>query len=233
MFDWLMRKKGSVSAGLKRIREQFVEMLQAGHRAFELGSAALLGQVDAEQIRQELFALDKQINRSERQIRKELVVHATVHGAAEFPPCLVMMSIVKDAERIGDYAKNLFDLAKATSLPFEAPEREQLSALRDSVLKLVQRSGQVFQSEQADDAAQLIVDARGVEDACDERILALLRSREGKPTAAAAVLAFRYLKRVASHVRNIASSVVQPVHKLDFTSKIQAPTRSEPEEETG
>jgi hypothetical protein len=36
------------------------------------------------------------------------------------------------------------------------------------------------------------------------------------------VLAYRYLKRFASHVRNIASSVVQPLHKIDFTSKIVA-----------
>lgn len=34
------------------------------------------------------------------------------------------------------------------------------------------------------------------------------------------MLEYRYFKRIASHTRNIASSVVQPLHKLDFTSKI-------------
>ena len=31
---------------------------------------------------------------------------------------------------------------------------------------------------------------------------------------------FRFMKRMMSHLRNISSSVVQPLHKLDFTKKI-------------
>jgi hypothetical protein len=55
----------------------------------------------------------------------------------------------------------------------------------------------------------------------------LLQGQDPGKMAPAYVLAYRYFKRVIGHVRNIASSVVQPVHKLDFTSKI---TTDDPEE---
>ena len=38
--------------------------------------------------------------------------------------------------------------------------------------------------------------------------------------APAYVLIYRYLKRAASHIRNVASSIVQPLHELDFTAEI-------------
>lgn len=75
------------------------------------------------------------------------------------------------------------------------------------------------------------MEAKKIEDLCDERVRALVRGAAPDAMAPAYVLAYRYFKRVTSHVRNVASSVVQPLHKLDFTSKITAEEASQ--EETG
>ena len=50
------------------------------------------------------------------------MVHGAVHGTFSFPELLVMMSLVKDAERIGDYAKNIFDLAVHNKTAFAEDE---------------------------------------------------------------------------------------------------------------
>ena len=223
MFDWFSGKLGTGTAGLQKMRTEFGQMLDAGRHVFDTAANAFLGGTDLEVIREDLFKTDKRINRAERQIRRQIVVHASVHGAAEFPACLVLMSIVKDAERMGDYGKNLFDLAELAPKAPEGEHRDWLISLKDRISALMAACREVFDSNEKEAATRLIVEAKETEDYCDEKIRTLIQgaSQAGEmgPTY---VLVYRYFKRVTSHVRNVTSSVVQPVHKLDFTSKITA-----------
>ncbi|MEK6248840.1 MAG: PhoU domain-containing protein, partial [Planctomycetales bacterium] len=118
MFDWFSAKtEPAGTVGLEDMRAQFGQMLDAGRHTFDTAANAFLGGTDLEVIRKDLFDTDKRINQAEQRIRREIVVHATVHGAVVFPACLVLMSIVKDAERVGDYSMNIFDLAELTPQP--------------------------------------------------------------------------------------------------------------------
>ncbi len=222
MFDWLLSDATTGRAGLERMRTQFGQMLDAGRHVFDTAANAFLGHTDLEVIREDLFATDKRINRAERQIRREIVVHASVHGATEFPACLVLMSVVKDAERVGDYGKNLFDLAELAPEAPQGEHRDGLIQLKDRISRAMAACREIFDSHETDAAKRLIVEAKEIEDLCDEHVRALIQGSDAGAMAPAYVLAYRYFKRVISHVRNIASSVVQPVHKLDFTSKITA-----------
>ena len=38
--------------------------------------------------------------------------HLSINPGRDVPGCLALMSLVKDAERMGDYAKNIFGLAE-------------------------------------------------------------------------------------------------------------------------
>jgi len=220
MFDWFTSKSGPGSAGLQRMRTEFGQMLDAGRHVFDTAANAFLGGTDVEVIRTDLFKTDKRINRAERQIRREIVVHATVHGAAEFPACLVLMSIVKDAERVGDYGKNLFDLAEIAPRAPEGEHRDSLVRLKDRISHLMAACRETFDANEKQEATELIVEAKRIEDLCDDKVRTLVQGTTPDQMAPAYVLAYRYFKRVTSHVRNVASSVVQPLHKLDFTSKI-------------
>jgi phosphate uptake regulator len=220
MFDWFTSKAGTGGAGLQRMRTEFGQMLDAGRHVFDAAANAFLGGTDVEVIRRDLFKTDKRINRAERQIRREIVVHASVHGAAEFPACLVLMSIVKDAERVGDYGTNLFDLAELAPRAPEGEHREALVQLKDRISHMMATCREAFDANDKEAATELIVEAKRIEDVCDEKVRALVQGTTPDQMAPAYVLAYRYFKRVTSHVRNVASSVVQPLHKLDFTSKI-------------
>jgi phosphate uptake regulator len=228
MFDWFSGKLGTGTAGLQKMRTEFGQMLDAGRHVFDTAANAFLGGTDLEVIREDLFKTDKRINRAERQIRRQIVVHASVHGAAEFPACLVLMSIVKDAERMGDYGKNLFDLAELAPKAPEGEHREWLVSLKDRISGIMADCREVFDSNEKEPATKLIVEAKELEDDCDEKIRMIIQggSQAGE-MAPTYVLAYRYFKRVTSHVRNVASSVVQPVHKIDFTSKITAEETTE------
>ena len=229
MFDWFTGKAGIGTPGLERMRTEFGQMLDAGRHVFDTAANAFLGGTDLEIIRKDLFKTDKRINRAERRIRREIVVHASVHGAVEFPACLVLMSIVKDAERVGDYGKNLFDLAELAPRAPEGEQRNALVQLKDRISQMMAACREVFDSNDKEAATRLIVMAKAIEDICDERIRALVQGTLVDEMAPAYVLAYRYIKRVTSHARNVASSVVQPLDKLDFTSKITADDASQEE----
>ena len=240
MFDWFTGKGETGGVGLEKMRTEFGQMLDAGRHAFDTAANAFLGGTDVEVIRQDLFKTDKRINRAERRIRRQIVVHASVHSAAQFPACLVLMSIVKDAERLGDYGKNLFDLAELAPRPPQGEHRDALVRLKDRISDSMAACREAFDANDKDAATELIVEAKQIEDLCDERVRGLVRGAPPDAMAPAYVLAYRYFKRVSSHVRNVASSVVQPLHKLDFTSKItsedaareEPPQKETPQKET-
>lgn len=241
MFKWFLNMfKGlfsdSANESMKRIRSQFCrELLVPSRHAFKLATDAYLRFADAQEIREELFTLDRSINKSERVIRKELVIHTTVHGTADFDQCLIMMSIVKDAERLGDIAKNIYDLAvSAPDVPEDDVKKilediqKRILTLNDTCLKLFDSpngeensQNEEMESKNEAEARELICQAAAIEDACDQQILWFLAEKtDNERIDVAYALAFRYFKRYASHIRNIASSIVQPVHKIDFTGKI-------------
>ncbi|MHC4178958.1 MAG: PhoU domain-containing protein [Planctomycetota bacterium] len=219
MFDWFFRGSTGGSAGLENMWAEFGQMLDAGRHTFDAASNAFLGGTDLEVIRQDLFDTDKRINRAEQQIRREIVVHATVHGVAEFPPCLILMSIVKDAERVGDYAKNIFDLAELAPRPPAGEHKDRLVKLKDRISGIMASCREIFDAHAKDRAADLIRQAQEIEDFCDDQVRQLIQVEEQVDLATAYVLAYRYFKRVVSHTRNVASSVIEPLHKIDFPSK--------------
>lgn len=209
------------SAGLQKIRTEFGEMLDAGRQTFDAAADALLGGTEVGAIRGDLFNTERRIDEAERKIRRDLVVHASVHGTASFPTCLVLMSVAKDAERLGDYASNIFDLAVDAGPLLDCDLRDQLMALKKRISSLIAECRKAFDRQDRDTAISLIASAEALEDDCDAKIAAIVdRTSEGSKCAACA-LAFRYFKRTASHVLNILTSIVQPVDMLDFTGAVQ------------
>ncbi|NIM21294.1 MAG: hypothetical protein GTN64_02555, partial [Candidatus Latescibacteria bacterium] len=51
---------------------------------------------------------------------------------------------------------------------------------------------------------------------CDELIDRIAHAKYDTSTTTALVLAVRYYKRVGGHLLNILSSVVMPLHKVDY-----------------
>lgn len=213
MMRWLQRL-GPESRSLNELHTQFLQMMLDGRHVFDAAANALLGGTNPEVIREDLFATDRRINKTEQAIRREIVVHGSIFGAATFPALLVMMSLVKDAERIGDYGKNIYDLA-ATSPPLgDEAQRSSLIELKDRVSKLIVRAHGLFEAQSDEGAREFLAEVQTLEDECDAAVDEGLHI-EGE-NAAARVLAHRYFKRVISHTGNIVTSLVVPLDKLDY-----------------
>ena len=210
----------SGETGLSSIRAQFCEMLDAGLQTFETAARVLLGDADASEVRKDLFKTERRIDEAERKIRRELVVHASVHGISSFPRCLVLMSIVKDAERLGDYASNIFDLAVDAGPLTSCDLKADLFDLKSRIMNLIAGCQDSFKSQDKEAAVDWIAEADAIEDHCDEKISLIIDQTAEGASCAACALAYRYFKRTASHALNILTSIVQPVDMLDFTKAI-------------
>jgi len=213
MLRWLQKTEMD-KARMDAIRNDFLEMLEDGRHIFDAAANMLLGRGDPEVIRRDLFETDKRINLTEQKIRREILVHASVQGATALPSSLVVMSLVKDAERVGDYAKNLFDLGKHEPQLGSEDERAALVAMKDQISRMLVRAHGLFQEQEEAAARTFLEEAELLQKSCDAEITRLI-GVVGENTAGR-VLSYRYFKRVASHAANVVTSIVMPVDKLDF-----------------
>ena len=157
MAQWLGRNADR--SGFAEIQRGFTSMLEDGRHIFDAAANALIGGTDPETIRKDLFDTDARINHTEQQIRRQIVVHGTVHGVQSFPSLLVTMSLAKDAERIGDYAKNLFDLAARGPALGTDDEVRKLIEVRDQVSRLLGKARDLYETQDDEGARQFL--ARG------------------------------------------------------------------------
>jgi phosphate uptake regulator len=134
-----------------------------------------------------------------------------------------LISIIIDIERIGDYAKNMVELAIAHPGKLHGGEFEDEIARIESALEdnFIQTK-KCFEEGDADFALELLKKYAWVNEECDEILAAIVKEQDCniKPgDAAALVLYSRWLKRINSHLRNITTSVVNPFDRIGFEPK--------------
>ncbi|MDG1492072.1 MAG: PhoU domain-containing protein [Planctomycetota bacterium] len=214
MFHWLTRIQESTDSA-DEIMRYFGQMLEDGRHVFDLATGALLGGTDVESIREDVWGTDKRINSNERRIRRRILTHLTAYGAEGVGGHLAMMSIVRDAERIGDYAKNLFDLG---GLGGDVPPEfhGDLLDLRNRISRMLAKARNIYETEDEAAARTFGQDADVVCRRCDEQIAAIISSDGPGGAAATGALAYRYLKRVTAHSANVVTSVLVPVDQLGY-----------------
>lgn len=201
---------------LEEIEDKVQQMLAHDRHEFDLAMSALMGDKVASEVNRELRDTDQKVNRLEREIRRQLVVHASVFGGIDTPAVLVYMSIVKDVERVGDYAKNILDLALDGANLSTVPDVEQWRDLAAEVSQLITQAGTVFRARDAERCRPLLSRGDQLLDVFDDGVSDLVRREEEESQAVPRALAHRYLKRVVAHLMNLLSAVVMPLDRLDY-----------------
>lgn len=167
--------------------------------------------------------MDLEVNSYEREVRRNVFNHLVVAGANKLPSGLTLVSIIIDIERIGDYAKNMVELA------VEHPGKLKGGNLEEKILELEKavennfiQTRQCFMKGDGDLAVELMEKYGWVAQACDDCIASLVKGKDKSVQAgdtAALALYIRQLKRINSHLRNIVTSVVSPFDRIGFNPK--------------
>jgi phosphate uptake regulator len=187
-------------------------------------SVEALRRSDTAEVKFDIYDADKGVNRSERGVRKKVMTHLVISGGTNLASGLSLVSVVIDIERIGDYTKNIYDLAVHHPLRLEGgPVEENLQKVEALVSSDFKSMIEVFK-DRDEEKARLIMNnyKDGLSDACEEisnSILTGTVTELNSSDATAVSLYARFLKRIASHSRNIVTSVVNPFHRIGYREK--------------
>ncbi|MBU2648348.1 hypothetical protein KKI24_26815 [bacterium] len=203
-------------APLKKEYQQFVTMLNLAREMYHKIIDALNQGEQIKELAAEIYQKDLEINKLERKIRKALVTHLSVNPGEAVAGSLVLMSIVKDAERLGDFCKNLYEATeywcRSCSELFYA---DRIKEFEKNVSEVFDLTIKAFETEDSVLAAEIIQDEARWDKRFDGFIGELVNSEVTTREAVCTVLMIRTLKRLHAHLSNIASSVVLPLHRLD------------------
>ena len=203
---------------LSKVADDFALMLNLTREMSHSAGQIFFGEDHDENAQDRVHKTDAEVNELERVIRRSLMTHLAIPGnSADAPYSLLLMSLVKDVERLGDYAKNLSEIVEIGPdvLP-EGAELDELQLIRKSVESAYQACANVVLSSRQGEAAELIQQGRETARKCDGLITTIGKSDYDAATTTAFILGTRYYKRINAHVLNVLSSVVMPLDKIDY-----------------
>ncbi|MFQ5607277.1 MAG: PhoU domain-containing protein, partial [Candidatus Zixiibacteriota bacterium] len=118
---------------LSKAFKRTVKMLEYDREMFEAAAHALR-RTNSSKTSIDIYERDKKINKYEREVRRNVLTHLSIAGKRDFVPGLSLVSIVIDVERIGDYTKNIGDLARDHPKQLQADHYERpLSKLEKEI----------------------------------------------------------------------------------------------------
>ncbi|MEO2167884.1 MAG: PhoU domain-containing protein [bacterium] len=206
------------TAPLEELGRNFTEMLEISHELTVAAGEIYFRNERAPEERTEIYRRDVKVNKLERRIRKQVIKHLSLGGnTTDLPYCLLLMSLVKDVERIGDYAKNLTEAHDFRIQPLaDDAIVAELREIRSSVEAAFSATADAFAKADRESALTLIEQGRSTGQRCDALLVCIAHSDYDAGSATAVALGTRYYKRISAHATNVLTSVVMPLHKLDY-----------------
>ncbi|MFC1764582.1 phosphate uptake regulator PhoU, partial [Planctomycetota bacterium] len=210
MFRHLRHLQQHQSTGgfVERVTGEFLEMLDLAETMFVDVCIRLLDHQREPHLGDRIYDIDARINQLEKTIRRQIVEHLALQPKADLPICLALMSLVKDAERLGDYIKNLYQVDQVLDAPIDNNHfTTYFGSMSEDIKALFQTTRTVLTEDLLEATHETREQAHRIEKTCDEIIARLAHCDLTVNEAVAFTLTARHFKRAAAHLNNILTSV--------------------------
>lgn len=198
------------------------KMLDIDHEMFEQ-ARHILRQTEGQEGGEVVAARDREVDAFEQDVRRKVLTHCVVQGSADLAPAMVLVTIVTDIERIGDYTKSIVELARNYPTRLEGgPLEADLQRIEAAVSKSFERTRRCIETSDVQLANEQLTETTWLSRLCDDRVLDLVRAPAPELTTAQAValaLYLRQLKRINGHLGDVATAVVNPFDRIGVTSE--------------
>ena len=168
----------------------------------------------------DILTMDKKLNAFERDVRRKVMTHLSLGNTSDLAHGLILISIVIDLERIGDYSKNIYDLACIHPEALHGGSLEdEVAALENETLDILTKASKAFRDGDEEAARELMAEYKDDISGRSkdlERALVQDGAVADARQATALALYLRFLKRISAHSRNLASSVVNPFDRIGY-----------------
>jgi len=182
-----------------------------------------LRESDTDELPFDVRKTDRKINKFERQVRRQVITHLTISGTQNLAPGLALVSIVIDVERIGDYTKNIVDLAALHKHQLHGGAYEQvlqeIEAVNEESFTKVIRILKTQDKRAAREVMQLEEDTAKKAESINNDLVRGVDKTLSTADAVTVSMYARFLKRINAHLTNIASSTVNPFPRIGFREK--------------
>jgi phosphate uptake regulator len=186
-------------------------------------SITSLRESDNAEIALDIGALDKKLNAFERDVRRKVMTHLSLTRSTDISSGLILVSVVIDLERIGDYAKNIYQISQAHPARLHAgPIEDQVKEIETVAADHFSRSMVAFKEGDVEAARELMSSYKAdISSVCADIENKLVRGDVDLPAAEAVAVALymRFIKRISSHARNLVSAIVNPFPRIGYKEK--------------
>lgn len=164
---------------------------------------------------------DAEINVFQQDVRRKVVTHYAVsQNLKDLPSGLVLLNMVVDVERVGDYTKNILDLSLYYKDTIRAEDfSKDLAEIEKEVSSRFEKTIKAINSQDAEVAKSLMSSYKDVVRASDEIVKSCISgdiSLGNESKTASLALYARYLKRIAAHLKNISTILVNPFEAVGY-----------------
>ena len=206
---------------LSQAWEESFEMMVLSNEMF---SAAIRYLRRGEKIKtlKNLKKRDREINEFQKSVRKKVVTHFSISQKVEdFPSGLVLLNIVVDVERLGDYTKNILDLAIHYPDPLVSEDcLNSLKEIEDDILSRFTDTLTAIEQQDEKLAKKLLKSYRKSFSNISDKIvndgISGKQEYKDQKEAASVTLYARYLKRVGGHLKNITTTMLNPYEEIGY-----------------
>lgn len=221
MFDRVWELLRNSESLLDEAWRDSLGMLTLSRQMYEMVTQALTEQT-SERVLAQVAQMDRELNASQREVRKKVFQHLAVSRGSDILRGLELAAIVIDLERIGDYSKNIAELPDMLRSPMEFGRfhdaYQRVHELVAEMFELTQSALASHSVEMGKEAMDLYPEVSRICDRTTREVITgggaaneqITRSHLGL------VLLMRYLKRVAAHLKNACSAIVNPFHQIGF-----------------
>ena len=165
---------------------------------------------------------DKKINEFQQNVRKKVVTHFSVSKNIDnLPNGLVLLNMVIDVERLGDYTKNILDMAIYYPEALVSEELlPELNTLENEVRLRFQKTCESIGRQDIVLAEHLLKTHQEslaiVSDNIVHNCISGKIDFENNKQATVVPLYARYLKRIGSHLKNISTTMINPYEYIGY-----------------
>jgi phosphate uptake regulator len=186
-------------------------MLKQSAKMLDHSLSALL---DNQELQVDLEDMDDVVDDGERMVRRTILQHLSVNPKQDLVASLILVSMVQDAERIGDFARGMAELIDLAKSPREGRYADQLRSLASRLRPMFEVCEEAFRQDNSEKATIVIARHGELKPALVEYTKEVAASDLGADMAIVYATGARILRRISAHLSNIASTVVQPYDRI-------------------
>jgi Na+/phosphate symporter len=214
---WIIRLFAKNSVAEDRFTVRLRDMLKIVETMYGTAMDGILNLNDYSEARRDsINTWDRELAVFEESIRREVLVDISTRREDFISRRLMILSLIKDVERMGDYIKNIFRIVTRKTSVLQDDYRDDFVALVDWTRAAFSTLDAVLAEDNAEAAKILCQQAHEKSKAANKVVDSLMTDPKKSATPVATSLIFLFHKRLLRHMFNVGSSVVMPYERIDY-----------------